>query len=189
MPPVIATVLTASWFLLLWAFRSLVLPFKAILMNLLTSGAAFGAAVLIFQDGHGAKLLGVQRTGFIQAVLPPFAFALVFGLSMDYEVFMLSRMREEWDRSGDNEQAVRLGMVHTARVITAAASIMVVVFGSFMLTRIVEIKQMGFVLGFAVLIDATIVRLLLVPALMRLMGAWNWWLPGRRPRPADLQGP
>lgn len=178
MPLVIAAVLAASWVLLLFAFRSLLLPFKAIAMNLLTSGAAFGLAVLVFQEGHGADLFGVDRTGFIQVVLPLFAFALVFGLSMDYEVFMLSRMREEWERTGDNRRAVRLGVTRTARVISAAAGIMVVVFAAFMFTRILEIKQMGFMLGLAVLIDATIVRLLLVPALMRLMGSWNWWIPG-----------
>jgi RND superfamily putative drug exporter len=178
MPLVIAAVLAASWVLLLFAFRSVVLPFEAIFMNLLTSGAAFGAAVWIFQEGHGADLLGVERTGFIQVILPLFAFALVFGLSMDYQVFMLSRMREEWDRTGDNRAAVQLGLTRTAKVITAAATIMVVVFASFMFTRILEIKQMGFMLALAVLIDATIVRLLLVPSLMRLLGRWNWWLPG-----------
>jgi RND superfamily putative drug exporter len=177
MPIVIAAVLAASWVMLLFAFRSLLLPFKAIFMNLLTCGAAFGATVLIFQEGHGARLLGAERTGFIQVVLPLFAFALVFGLSMDYEVFMLSRMREEWLRTGDNPAAVRLGITRTARVITAAAAIMVVVFASFVLTRGLEIKQLGFMLALAVLIDATIVRLLLVPAYMRLMGSWNWWLP------------
>ena len=178
MPLVIGAVLAASWLLLLIAFRSLVLPFEAIFMNLLTSGAAFGAAVLVFQEGHGADLLGVERTGFIQVILPLFAFALVFGLSMDYQVFMLSRMREEWDRTGDNAAAVQLGLTRTAKVITAAAAIMVVVFASFMFTRILEIKQMGFMLALAVLIDATIVRLLLVPSLMRLIGRGNWWLPG-----------
>ena len=191
LPLVVATVLAASWVLLLIAFRSLVLPVKAILMNLLTSGAAFGAAVLVFQDGHGAGLLGVDRTGFIQVILPLFAFALVFGLSMDYEVFMLLRMREEWERTGDNQAAVRLGITRTARVITAAAAIMVVVFAAFLFTRILEIKQMGFMLALAVLIDATIVRLLLVPALMRLMGSWNWWLPAplRRLLPAGVAEP
>ncbi|NNJ63684.1 MAG: MMPL family transporter [Dactylosporangium sp.] len=178
LPVVIGAVLAASWLLLLYAFRSFLLPFKAIFMNLLTSGAAFGVAVLVFQDGHGAGLFGAERTGFIQVILPLFAFALVFGLSMDYEVFMLSRMREEWERTGDNRRSVQLGITRTARVITAAAGIMVVVFVSFMFTRILEIKQLGFMLGLAVLIDATVVRLLLVPALMRLMGSWNWWLPG-----------
>lgn len=182
MPLVIAAVLAASWVLLLLAFRSLLLPVKAIFMNLLTSGAAFGLAVLVFQEGHGARLFGVDRTGFIQVILPLFAFALVFGLSMDYEVFMVSRIREEWERTGDNTQAVRLGITRTARVITAAAAIMVVVFASFMFTRMLEIKQMGFMLALAVLIDATIVRLLLVPTLMRLMGRWCWWLPGRLDR-------
>jgi RND superfamily putative drug exporter len=182
MPVVIVAVLATSWLLLLLAFRSLLLPFKAVLMNLLTSAAAFGTAVAVFQHGYGARLFGVERTGFLQVILPLFAFALVFGLSMDYEVFMLSRMREEWDRTGDNRHAVRAGITRTARVITAAAAIMVVVFAAFMFTRDLEIKQMGFMLGLAVLIDATIVRLLLVPALMRLMGSWNWWLPGRLDR-------
>jgi len=184
MPLVISVVLATSWVLLLIAFRSLLLPFSAILMNLLTSGAAFGTAVLVFQDGHGAAALGVHRTGFIQAMLPLLAFVLVFGVSMDYEVFMLSRMREEWDRTGDNTRAVRTGMAHTARVITSAAAIMIVVFGSFMFTSVVDIKQMGFMLGLAVLIDATVVRLLLVPSLMRLLGRWNWWLPFQRSAPA-----
>lgn len=178
LPLVIGAVLAASWFLLLFAFRSFLLPFKAILMNLLTSGATFSAAVLVFQEGYGAELLGVKPTGFIQVILPLFAFALVFGLSMDYEVFILSRMREEWERTGDNRRAVRVGITQTASVVTAAATIMVVVFTSFMFTQILEIKQMGFMMALAVLLDATIVRLLLVPALMRLMGSWTWWLPG-----------
>ncbi|WP_432973928.1 MMPL family transporter [Dactylosporangium sp. CA-233914] len=182
MPVVVVAVLALSWLLLLLTFRSLLLPFKAVLMNLLTSGAAFGMAVVVFQQGHGAGPLGVERTGFLQVILPLFAFALVFGLSMDYEVFMLSRMREEWDATGDNRRAVRAGITRTARVITAAAAIMVVVFAAFMFTRDLEIKQMGFMLGLAVLIDASLVRLLLVPALMRLMGSWNWWLPGRLSR-------
>jgi RND superfamily putative drug exporter len=160
--------------LLLLAFRSFVLPFQAIFMNLLTPRAAFGSAVWVFQEGHGAGLFDVERTGFIQVILPFFAFALVFGLSMDYEVFMLSRMREEWSHTRDDQRAVQHGITRTARVITAAAAIMVAVFSSFMFTRSLEITQMGFMLGLAVLIDATIVRLLLVPALMRLVGSWNW---------------
>jgi putative drug exporter of the RND superfamily len=178
-PLVIAAVLAASWVLLLVVFRSLLLPFKAILMNLLSVGAAFGVVVLVFQEGHGAGLLGVDRTGFIQVMLPLLTFAVSFGLSMDYEVFLVSRMREEWDRSGDNAAAVRLGITYTARVITAAALIMVVVFASFVLAGMVEAKQLGFMLALAVLIDATVVRLFLVPAVMRVMGRWCWWLPGR----------
>jgi putative drug exporter of the RND superfamily len=146
-------------------------------MNLLSVGAAFGAVVLVFQDGHGASLLAVDRTGFIQIMLPLLTFAVAFGLSMDYEVFMLLRMREEWRRTGDNTAAVRLGITHSARAITSAASIMVVVFAAFVLGSMVEAKHLGFMLAIAVLIDATAVRLLLVPALMRLMGRWNWWLP------------
>jgi RND superfamily putative drug exporter len=176
-PLVIGAVLAASWLLLFLAFRSVLLPFKAIAMNLLSVGAAFGVMVGVFQDGHGAGWLGVDRVGFIQVMIPLLAFALVFGLSMDYEVFMLSRMREAWQRTGDNEVAVRTGIVRTAPVITAAAAIMIVVFGSFTFTSVLDLKQLGFMLAVAVFIDATVVRLLLVPALMRLMGSWNWWLP------------
>jgi RND superfamily putative drug exporter len=185
-PLVIGAVLAATLVLLFFVFRSVVLPFKAVLANLLTSGSAFGLAVLVFQDGHGAGLLGVSRTGFIQVIVPLFAFALVFGLSMDYEVFLMSRIREEWDLSGDNRRAVQYGITRTGSVITAAAAIMVVVFASFIFARNTEIKQLGFMLAFAVLIDATVVRLLLVPALMRIMGAANWWLPrwASRARPA-----
>jgi MMPL family len=171
----------ASWVLLLFAFRSLVLAFKAIVMNLLASGAAFGLAVLVLQGGRGGWLLDVDRAGFIQVVLP--LFALVFGLSMDYEVFLLSRVREEWRRTGDNARAVRFGITRTAHVITAAAAIMVVVFASFLFTRVLEIKQMGFMLAVAVLIDATIVRLLLVPAFMRLMAGGTVATPMDRPPP------
>jgi RND superfamily putative drug exporter len=186
-PLVIGVVLAASWLLLLRAFRSLLLPVKAIVMNLFSVGVAFGAMVLVFQDGHGAGLLGVDRVGFIQVMVPLVAFALVFGLSMDYEVFMLSRMREAWQRDGDNRAAVRTGIVRTAPVITAAAAIMIVVFGSFTFTRLVDLKQLGFMLAVAVLIDATVIRLFLVPALMRLMGRWNWWLPRWLDRPARLR--
>lgn len=185
-PLVIGAVLAASWLLLLLVFRSLVLPFKAIAMNLLSVGAAFGLVVVVFQDGHGAGLLALDRTGFIQVMLPLLTFAIAFGLSMDYEVFMLSRMREEWQRTGDNAAAVRLGITHTARVITSAALIMMAVFAAFMLTGMLEMKQLGFMLAIAVLIDATVVRLLLVPALMRLMGRWNWWMPGRAGRSAAV---
>jgi RND superfamily putative drug exporter len=184
-PLVIAAVLGASLLLLLWAFRSLLLPIKAIVMNLFSVGAAFGAMVLVFQEGHGASLLGVDRTGFIQVMIPLLAFAIVFGLSMDYEVFMLSRMRETWERVGDNRVAVRTGIVRTAPVITAAAAIMIVIFSSFAFTRVTDLKQLGFMLAVAVFVDATVIRLLLVPALMRLMGRWNWWLPYRSRRAAS----
>jgi RND superfamily putative drug exporter len=182
-PLVIGVVLAASWLLLFRAFRSVLLPFKAIVMNLFSVGAAFGTMVLVFQQGHGARWLGVDRLGFIQIMIPLLAFALVFGLSMDYEVFMLSRMRETWRRSGDNQTAVRTGIARTAPVITAAAAIMIVIFSSFTFTRVLDLKQLGFMLAVAVLIDATVVRLFLVPALMRLMGSWNWWLPRWLDRP------
>lgn len=155
-PLVIGAVLAASWLLLFLVFRSLVLPFKAIAMNLLSVGAAFGVVVVVFQYGHGADMLGADRTGFIQVLLPLMTFAVAFGLSMDYDVFMLSRMREEWQHTGDNAAAVRLGISQTARVITSAALIMVAVFAAFMLTSILEMKQLGFMFAVAVLIaDST----------------------------------
>ncbi|HLT12121.1 MAG TPA: MMPL family transporter [Micromonosporaceae bacterium] len=179
-PVVIAAVLGAAALVLFLAFRSVLLPATAVLMNLCTVGAACGAMVLIFQNGHGADLLGLNHDGFVQVFIPLTAFTLVFGLSMDYEVFLLSRMREVWTATGDNRAAVRAGIAHTARVITAAAAIMVAVFGAFMLTDVSDVQQLGFMLALAILLDATIVRLLLMPALMQLFGRWNWW-PGRRP--------
>ncbi len=177
MPWVLAAVLGASYILLLVAFRSLLVPLKAIVMNLLSVGAAFGALVLVFQQGHGASVLGFAPTGFLQVYLPLVAFAILFGLSMDYEVFLVSRMKEEWDATGDNARAVATGITFTARVITAAAAIMVVVFATFVGTPTTELKEMGFALAVAVLVDATIIRLLLVPATMRLLGSANWYLP------------
>jgi Predicted drug exporters of the RND superfamily len=177
-PVVIAAVLGAAALILLLAFRSVLLPATAVLMNVCTVGAACGAMVLIFQNGYGADLLGLNHDGFVQVFIPLTAFTLVFGLSMDYEVFLVSRMQEAWQATGDNRAAVRAGITHTARVITAAAAIMVAVFGAFMLTDISDVQQLGFMLAFAILIDATVVRLFLMPALMRLFGRWNWWLPG-----------
>ncbi|MGW6857007.1 MMPL family transporter [Streptomyces xanthophaeus] len=176
-PWVLASVLGLSFLLLLLAFRSLLLAASAIVMNLISVGAAFGLLTWVFQDGAGASLLDFTSRGFIQAYLPLLTFVVLFGLSMDYEVFLISRMKEEWDRTHDNVRAVTAGVVHTAKVITAAAAIMVVVFAAFMITRVVEVKQMGFALAVAVLVDATLIRIVLVPAFMRLAGPANWWLP------------
>ena len=147
------------------------------IMNLLSIGAAFGVVVAVFQWGWGASLIGVGRSSPIEAWAPVFIFAIVFGLSMDYEVFLLSRIREEYDRTHDNATAVADGLALTARVITAAAAIMVCVFGSFVFGREVALKTMGLGLAVAVLVDATVVRLVLVPSTMELLGDWNWWLP------------
>ncbi|GHB57186.1 membrane protein [Streptomyces viridiviolaceus] len=176
-PLVLLLVLGLSFILLLLAFRSVVLPLSAIVMNLLSVGAAFGLLTLVFQEGMGASLFDVSSTGFIQAYLPLLTFVILFGLSMDYEVFLISRMKEEWGRTQDNSRAVTEGVAHTAKVITAAAAIMVVIFAAFMLTKVVEVKQMGFALAVAVLLDATLIRVVLVPALMRLLGRHNWWMP------------
>ncbi|WP_186780116.1 MMPL family transporter [Streptomyces salinarius] len=176
-PLVLLLVLGLSFVLLLLAFRSVVLPLTAIVMNLLSVGAAFGLLTLVFQEGTGASLFDVTSTGFIQAYLPLLTFVILFGLSMDYEVFLISRMKEEWGRTHDNSRAVTEGVAHTAKVITAAAAIMVVIFAAFMLTKVVEVKQMGFALAVAVLVDATLIRVVLVPALMRLLGRFNWWMP------------
>ncbi|MER6716136.1 MULTISPECIES: MMPL family transporter [unclassified Streptomyces] len=176
-PLVLLVVLGLSFVLLLLAFRSVLLPLSAIVMNLLSVGAAFGLLTLVFQEGIGGSLFDVSSTGFIQAYLPLLTFVILFGLSMDYEVFLISRMKEEWGRTQDNSRAVIEGVAHTAKVITAAAAIMVVIFAAFMLTKVSEVKQMGFALAVAVLLDATLVRVVLVPALMRLLGHYNWWMP------------
>jgi RND superfamily putative drug exporter len=177
LPLVMAITLGFALIFLLVVFRSVVLPIKAVLMNLLATGATLGLVVLIFQDGHGEGLLGFTSSGFIQTFLPMNMFVLLFGLSMDYEVFLIRRMQETWHRTGDNRLAVAAGVEHTARPISAAAAIMVAVFGSFLTANILELKQYGFALAGAIAIDATLIRLVLVPALMCLLGERNWWLP------------
>jgi RND superfamily putative drug exporter len=176
-PIVLAFVLGLSFVLLAFSFRSLLLPLKAIVMNLLALSATFGLVAVVFQQGLGEGLLSFSSPGYIQNYLPLLTFVILFGLSMDYEVFLLSRIQEEWHRTHDNTKAVANGLEHTAKVITHAAAIMVVVFMSFLIAHMLEIKQLGFALATAVLIDATLIRLLLVPAAMRLMGKRNWWAP------------
>jgi len=178
LPLFIGVVLGLSFLLLLVVFRSIVVPVKAVIMNLLSIGAAYGLLVAVFQWGWGKDLIGVGRAGPIESFLPMMLFAILFGLSMDYEVFLLSRMKEEYDRNGnDNREAVADGLASTARVITAAAAIMVCVFGSFVFGDQRVVKEFGLGLAFAVLIDATIVRMILVPATMELLGDANWWFP------------
>jgi RND superfamily putative drug exporter len=166
-----------SFLLLMAVFRSLLVPLKAVIMNLLSIGASYGIIVAIFQWGYGGSLIGVGNAGPIEPFIPMMLFAIVFGLSMDYEVFLLSRMKEEFDRTGDNATAVADGLAATARVITAAALIMVAVFGSFVAGDDRTIKLFGMGLAVAVLLDATLVRMVLVPATMELLGARNWWIP------------
>ena len=175
--PVVAFVLVLSFLLLMLFFRSLLLPLKAIVMNAASVLAAYGLLVFVFQDGHFQEMLGFTSTGHIEVFIPLFLFSILFGLSMDYEVFLLARIREEYLRTGDNTEAVGWGLEHTGRIITSAAAIMVTVFGAFAFASLVPIKAMGFGLAVAVFLDATLIRIILVPAAMRLMGKWNWWLP------------
>jgi RND superfamily putative drug exporter len=182
LPLVIAIVLALSFCYLLVVFRSVLLPIKAVAMNLLATAAALGSTVFLFQHGHGAQVLRFTSVGTLQAYLPVALFALLFGLSMDYEVFLVSRMREEWLRSRDNSAAVATALAHTGRQITAAAAIMAAVFGSFLVTGVLELKQFGFALSVAVLLDATVIRLLIVPAVMGIAGTRNWWLPASAAR-------
>jgi RND superfamily putative drug exporter len=176
LPYFFAAVLGLSFLLLMVVFRSILVPLKAVIMNLLSIGAAYGIVVAVFQWGWGGALLDIEGAP-IEPFVPMMLFAIVFGLSMDYEVFLLSRVREEWDRTGDSRTSVADGLASTARVITAAAAIMVVVFGSFIGESDRVVKLFGLGLSIAVLIDATIVRMLLVPATMELLGDRNWWLP------------
>jgi RND superfamily putative drug exporter len=177
LPLFFGAVLTLSFLLLMAVFRSVLVPLKAVVMNLISIGAAYGIAVAVFQWGWGGGLLGVEPAP-IEPFVPMMLFAIVFGLSMDYEVFLLSRVKEEYDRDRDNARAVADGLAATARVITAAAAIMVVVFAAFMLEDDRVIKLFGLGLATAIALDATVVRMLLVPATMELLGDRNWWLPG-----------
>ena len=189
LPWLLAAALALTFVVLLGAFRSLLLPLKAVALNLLTVTAVYGLLVAIFQHGIGAGLLGVQRVDQIEAWIPIFLFAILFGLSMDYEVFMVSRMRETWDASHDNEQAVAVGLERTGRIVTAAAAIMVAAFSGFVAGRVSALQQLGVGLSLAVLVDATIVRALLVPSLMAVLGRWNWWLPVRLARLVSATSP
>jgi RND superfamily putative drug exporter len=171
-------VLGVSFLLLILVFRSIIVPIKAIIMNLLSVGAAYGLLVLVFQKGWLNSQLGLTESPIIEAWIPLFLFSILFGLSMDYHVFLLSRIRERYDQTGNNTESVAFGIRSTGRLITGAALIMVAVFWGFAAGDLVGLQQMGFGLGVAILMDATIVRSVLVPASMRLLGKWNWYLPG-----------
>jgi RND superfamily putative drug exporter len=175
-PWLVAAVLVATFVLLMRAFRSIVLPLKAIVLNLLSIGAAYGLLVVVFRWGAG-EWAGLIPYDQIEGWIPVFLFAMLFGLSMDYEVFLVSRMREEWDNGATNEEAVVLGLTKTGRLVTAAGLIMFAAFMGFVAGSIVGLQQFGFGLATAILIDVTIVRALLVPSAMKLFGKWNWWMP------------
>ena len=176
-PIVFGIVLSLSFILLTVVFRSIVVPIKAIIMNLLSVGAAYGLIVLVFQKGYGADFLGFETVEVIETWLPLFLFSILFGLSMDYHVFLLSRIREHFDLTHDNTESVAFGLASTGSIITGAAIIMVAVFGGFAAGDLIMFQQMGFGLAAAVFLDATIVRMILVPASMRLLGDRNWYLP------------
>lgn len=170
-------IVVTTYLVLFVLLRSVVLPAKAIVMNTLSILAAFGALVWVFQDGNLSSILGFQPLGYVETTLPVILFCVLFGLSMDYEVFLLTRMKEVYDRTGDNREAVAAGLERSGRIVTSAALVVVVVAGSFVTADIVLIKALGLGVALAVAIDATIVRALLVPATMRLLGKWNWWMP------------
>jgi RND superfamily putative drug exporter len=176
--PFIAAVVGLSFLLLTLVFRSILVPLKAAILNLLSIGSAYGVLVMVFQWEWGASLIGVDGPVPIVSFIPLMMFAIVFGLSMDYEVFLLSRVREHYDQTGDNGRAVVAGLAGTARVITSAALIMVSVFTAFAMGQDPIIKMLGLGLATAIAVDATIVRMILVPATMSLLGDRNWWLPG-----------
>ena len=174
---VFAFVLGLSFLLLLIMFRSIVIPLKALALNLLSVGAVYGVLVIVFQWGWGISLLGSEETGIIETWLPLFLFGILFGLSMDYHMLLLNRIKEEYDKHGDNERAVATGIGLTAGQITSAAAVMVAVFAAFATSRILGLQQFGLGLAVAVLIDATVIRVILLPASMKLLGDWNWYLP------------
>ena len=177
LPVIIGVVLVAAFLVLLMSFRSPLVALKAALLNLLSIGAAYGILVAVFQWGWGASLLGVSGTVPIESYVPMIIFAIVFGLSMDYEVFLVSRIREHWLATGDNVRSVALGLDQTARVITCAAVILASVFFAFLLSTSVVVKMLALGLGASVIIDATVIRMMIVPALMFVFDRGNWWMP------------
>jgi RND superfamily putative drug exporter len=187
-PWAVAITLFASGAILFLLFGSVIIPAKAILMTLLSITASFGALVWIFQEGNLSNVLGFTSPGFTVAGNPIIMFSILFGLSMDYEVLLLSRIQEAYRRTGDNTASVAEGLSRTAGVITGAALIMVTVFAAFALAESITIKSIGVGMAIAVAVDATIIRVFLVPATMRLLGRWNWWAPGPMGRLADRLG-
>ena len=177
LPLFIGLVVLLSFLLLVMVFRSIVIPLTAAIMNLLSIGAAFGVLTAVFQHGSMGSIIGVTRPGPIEAFLPVMMFAILFGLSMDYEVFLLSRIHEEYLRTGDNRLAVRNGLAATGKTISAAALIMILVFGSFILGGVQVIKEFGLGLAAGIFVDALLIRMAIVPAVMQLLGRSNWWFP------------
>ena len=191
-PWLVLGVLVLTYLLLMRAFRSLLLPLKAVILNLLSVGAAYGMLVLVFKWGVGNDVLGLYQFDQIEGWIPIFLFAMLFGLSMDYEVFLVTRMREAWDETHDNTRSVALGLERTGRIVSAAAIVMVAAFSGFVAGRVVGLQEFGMGLAVAIFVDATIVRAILVPSLMALFGRWNWWLPPSvaravRVRPSPLE--
>jgi RND superfamily putative drug exporter len=176
-PWLVGAVLVLTYVLLMRAFRSMLLPLKAVILNLLSVAASYGMLVLVFRWGVGSDLLGLYQASQVEGWIPIFLFAMLFGLSMDYEVFLVTRMREEWDHGRDNRDAVAHGLERTGRIVTAAAVVMVAAFSGFVAGRIVGLQQFGIGLAVAIFVDATLIRALLVPSLMALFGRYNWWLP------------
>jgi RND superfamily putative drug exporter len=192
-PWLVGVVLVLTYLLLMRAFRSLLLPLKAVVLNLLSVAAAYGMLVVMFRWGVGKDLFGLYQDPQVEGWIPIFLFAMLFGLSMDYEVFLVTRMREAWDGIGENREAVAHGLERTGRIVTAAAIVMVAAFSGFVAGRIVGLQQFGLGLAVAIFLDATIVRAVLVPSLMAVFGRWNWWLPGPvarvvRVQPSPLEG-
>ncbi|MDQ3654459.1 MAG: MMPL family transporter, partial [Chloroflexota bacterium] len=185
LPWTLGLVIVATALVLYVQFRSILLPIKAVLLNMLSLTASFGALVWIFQEGHLAGVLGFEPLGYTIVIVPVLMFCFMFGLSMDYEVIMLSRIREAWLETGDNHLAVSRGLRGSARIVTSAALIMLIVFTSFGTSDLQVIQQIGLGLAMAVFVDATIIRLVALPAAMQLMGRWNWWSPSLRRREAS----
>ncbi|MDP9370573.1 MAG: MMPL family transporter, partial [Chloroflexota bacterium] len=177
-PLMVGLISVVTYLLLVWAFRSILLPLKALILNVLSVGAAYGVLVLVWQEGYGADLIwDYSATGAITAFIPLIVFAFLFGLSMDYEVFILARMREEYDATGSTDEAIVRGIGLTGRLVTSAALILFLAFGALASGPVVVVKILATGLAAGILLDATVVRALLVPATVSLLGHWNWWLP------------
>jgi RND superfamily putative drug exporter len=192
-PYVLLFVLVLTFVLLMRAFRSVILPLKAVLLNLISLGAAYGIVVFIFQDGHGSNLIwGVRATDAVISWIPLMIFAFLYGISMDYEVFMLTRMREAYDETGDTKRAIELGLARTGKLVTSAALVLMLAFFALSTGPGPDIKQFAIGLSAGIIFDATVIRALLVPSVMQLLGRWNWWLPTwtakvLRTRPSPLE--